>query len=175
MLTAFAGWWLQGVLAIAEDCGMQNLLKAAGVEYQVSCVGTAACQNCPSEAYIATLKLDDVGLSAFPHSGEPPIYILTAQGLATDHCPFSLVMTTIVTKNSYSHGHGTPLSPGTVLGQQGFDKTEVLLTGPVTRCTQDLRKLQRLGDSGIQSLPSIPSSGNSHGLLGKVRPPPLEA
>ncbi len=64
MLTAFAGWWLQGVLAIAEACGMQNLLKAAGVEYQVSCVGTAACQSCLSEAYIATLKLDDVVLSA---------------------------------------------------------------------------------------------------------------
>ena len=26
---------LQGVLAVAEACGMQNLLKAAGVEYQV--------------------------------------------------------------------------------------------------------------------------------------------
>jgi hypothetical protein len=25
---------LQGVLAVAEACGMQNLLKAAGVEYQ---------------------------------------------------------------------------------------------------------------------------------------------
>ena len=25
---------LQGVLAVAEACGMENLLKAAGVEYQ---------------------------------------------------------------------------------------------------------------------------------------------
>ncbi len=70
---------------------------------------------------------------------------------------------------------GTPLTPGTELGQQGFYKTKVSLSGPVTRCVQDLRKLQRLGDSGIQSLPSIPSSGNRNGLLGKVRPPPLEA
>jgi hypothetical protein len=29
------GLLLQGVLAVAEACGMQNLLKAAGVEYQV--------------------------------------------------------------------------------------------------------------------------------------------
>lgn len=27
---------LQGVLAVAEACGMQNLLKAAGVEYEVT-------------------------------------------------------------------------------------------------------------------------------------------
>jgi hypothetical protein len=47
------GCLLQGVLAVAEACGMQNLLKAAGVEYQVHGLHVAVTAQ-GNSAYCAT-------------------------------------------------------------------------------------------------------------------------